>query len=262
MDVSPGPGLLTLTFFKPGGGSSSGALCLHAVLWSGSWPGRALLPPAWLCRAVRRSSTLGQVRRGWEDLGPLAGSLLQGALNCWSRLAQQHRCPTWYSGRDPREAAGQPWPQCSQRQSEPLLDARWVGPALVSPLVDSPPLEHRGSPAGGRVQSAGLQGTWAWVVGGSSHLPVSGWGKLRLPGRVVGEAGRPQSQSRGWGGGRVGSKAPHRPPRGSLGPLGPEESSLLHARRNGAEGRVGRDITGVGWGRVKGAIAISPHLSR
>lgn len=41
MDVSPGPGLLTLTFFKPGGGSSSGALCLHAVLWSGSWPGPA-----------------------------------------------------------------------------------------------------------------------------------------------------------------------------------------------------------------------------
>ena len=165
----------------------------------GAGLGGPLPPPAWPCRAAQRSSTLGQVRRGWEDLGPLAGSLLQGPLNCWSPLAQEHRCPTWYSGRDPREAAGQPWPQCSQRWPEPLLDTRWVGPALVSPLVDSPPLEHRGSPAGGGVQSAGLQGTWAWVVGGSSHLPVSGWGKLRLPGRVVGEAEPEPRLGRGQG---------------------------------------------------------------
>ena len=41
MSVSSGQGLATPAFLKPKGGSSSGALCLHAVLWSGSWSGRA-----------------------------------------------------------------------------------------------------------------------------------------------------------------------------------------------------------------------------
>lgn len=33
------------------------------------------------------------------------------------------------------------------RGPEPLPDTRWVGPVLVSPLVDSRPLEHKGNRA-------------------------------------------------------------------------------------------------------------------
>ena len=89
--------------------------------------------------------------------------------------------------------------------------------------------------------------------GGGGQLSSSCFwlGETEAPGQGCQEAGRPQSQSQSWGGGRVGSKGP---PRGSLGPLEPEESSLLPNRRGGAEGGVGgRGVTGAGvWRRGEG----------
>lgn len=135
-----------------------------SMLFSGAGAGLGgpLLPLAWPCRAAWRSSILGQVRQGWEDLGPQGGSLLQGPSNYQSPLAQ-YQDPTWYwwynlvqLGPVPnlvlregpqRGSWTEPWPQCSQRGPEPLPDTRWVGPVLVSPLVDSHPLEHKGSRA-------------------------------------------------------------------------------------------------------------------